>query len=363
MRRRSWIIVVMLALASCSGDDPSPEAAATTPAVARIPAGYGTLTPIHSVARMPALRALEPEQAILRGPHFAFAVEGTVRTSEPLSADLAGSLNLPEGAVPADGHELFLVVTADRPLLGDHETATTVSNVSYEVVAGDVVRRVAAPVMRRSGDVIAVSLPVGSEPVLRIGDAGRVQTLSLETGRRGKDAIAGYYPMRDAQWRQAAGGGEPTGLILSGGPLAGKPQGARLASVGLRDAEGELRPWLPKRGWAKPGRAWLTLRPEVVYWRPGSDDDDVTIPKSAFTLTGPDGAPIPLSGSSSMSPGAQTDQPVGQSDTSLFVADVPAGFTRGTLSFRFTGTIRVEDAPVSWTAYSGLVDTGTVTVE
>ena len=358
MSARAWALLVATVLAA--GCSAAREPGTGTPAAApRIPSDYVAVKPVGGLAEagLAGVRPFPDETATLRGPSFSYTVVASVATRR-LPPELASLLGMPAGAAPAPGHELVLAELApSRAYLPPDPTRTAPQAV--EVVAASATRRLPAEGLLTG--TIAVSVPAGVRPVLRVTDAGRRQSLDLGTGRRGGDAVAGYYPVRHLDWQPSEL--ETTGLQLSGPGAAAIPANARVAGIQLDDVEGSLLPYVPGRGWARDGRAWLVLRPEIDYTRITAGTtgrDRVTVDVRSFTVSGPDGTRYPVSGrpiavGKSTSP---SDFPLGQGGTGTLVLDVPATLPRATVAFSFTGTIRLPAGPVDWSIYANPVQSG-----
>jgi hypothetical protein len=324
--RRVWVAGVLL-VAACSGD-PAPA-----PAPGPVEVGYvGVASSSGHAAAVEGSRAFDPADARLEGPHFAVSVTGVARVTGPLPDAVAGAFGLDAGAAPAAGRELVLVdltPTEGRP-------PATAAELTVEVAG----RAVRGPL----DATVAVDAPAGTEPTLRVTDAGRTQTLDLTTGRRTAE-VAGFYPLPTGG---AAATGAPATLVLYGPGVAGQSKGDRTATVGLARATASLQPWVEGRGWAADGRRFLVLDAALAYDRPGAPaPDTVTVPAASFSagavrLTGP---AVTLRG------------PTG---TARFVADVPAATDRVALRFAFRGTIRAAAGEVTAQPAGGGPQTVTV---
>ena len=356
MSGRVCALLIVLLAAGCGGD---PEPAPAQPrAAAGVDADFAVLVPTSGhAAELPGARTLDPAVARLRGPHFAYSVTAVGRVAGPVPAEVAAGIGLDAGAAPAAGGELLLVDlarTEGEPALlpGQGE------ELGLEVAG----RPVPVPPPGDLTGTIAVSVPAGARPVLRITDAGRTQSLDLRTGRRGPDAVRAYYPVR----RGAADtdGQQPTGLRLSGPGVAGQTD--RVASVQLDETRAELLPHRVGSGWAKPGRAWLVLDTSFAYGRRsaagGSPPDTVTAPPSCFRATGPDGSPVRLTGAPVVlgdPAGAPSPGAVARGE---LVADVPASLREVTVRFGFCGSIRTPDGAASYSVYANPSQTVVITL-
>lgn len=347
---RGWVAVVLLAAVACGGDPaPVPGPSPAAPTVPAVDADFAGLTPTSgTAAAVPGATVLDPRTARLEGPHFAYSVTAVARVAGPVPAAVGTPFGIAGGAAPAAGQELVLLDlarTAGRPAV----LPTAEDPLVVEVAAGSARRTVPVPPPGDLTGTVAVSLPAGARPVLRVTDAGRRQSLDLSTGRRGGDAIAGYYPVPGGSWD--ADDGRPTGLVLYGPGVAGLTQADRTASVQLDDTTAELQPYRAGRGWAGRGRAFLVLDVSVAYGRANAGSsrrDTVTIPPACFRVTGPDGAALRVAGDplvlDDSAPGAVTDGEL--------VADVPAGLRRVTVRFAFCGSIATPAGATTYQVYA-----------
>jgi hypothetical protein len=188
-------------------------------------------------------RSIEPDQFRLTGPHFDLAFSG----SRVMTLD--NELNKPAG-----GHEFLCLEVGDQKLA------------SYPVESDDKVqaRVVVDGVSRLLPDLPAtgleMSVPVGHPAILQVTDDGRTQSMDLRTGQRGDDAIAGYY--------------HPHDLIIKPATYDAKGRASYLGAgldvetdLTLEELRGSVQPWIPGRGWAPHGKAWLELSgPHLRSW-------------------------------------------------------------------------------------------------
>jgi hypothetical protein len=286
-------------------------------------------------------------------------VTAVARVAGPVPAEVGAAFGLPAGAAPAAGQELVLLDLARTP--GRPAVAPpTEEPLRVEVAAGPVRRTVPVPPPGDLTGTLAVSLPAGARPALAVTDAGRRQSLDLTTGRRGGDAIAGYYPVPTGSWD--ADDARPTGLVLYGPGVAGLAQADRTASIQLDDTRAELQPYRQGRGWAARGRAFLVLDVSFAYGRSAnagsSRRDTVTAPPSCFRVTGPDGVPLRVSGDpvvlDGSAPGAVAD--------GRLAADVPAGLRQVTVRFGFCGTIVTPAGGTTYQVFADPVQTAVLTL-
>jgi hypothetical protein len=171
--------------------------------------------------------------AYLTGPHFT-VVFSALEISDTAGIDYRA----------ADGHE-FLELAPGSPVTYDPPAGVT----ARIVVAG---RAHAVDLTEMTARGLVVSVQKGHTATLLVTDEGRTQSIDLRKGRRGADAIPGYYPSVTLSWQD----GDYSELG------AASPDGCRRRtrlSLSFSPNESAVLPWGPELGWAKPGRAWLPV--------------------------------------------------------------------------------------------------------
>jgi len=338
------VVLVALVVSGCSvqrGDHGDPAAAALS-SLPAVPAGAveevptNVRAPVDPPAVGMRVRDFDGE-ADLRGPHFTIAVDwvATGRAIEELSLPMVPALDARRAP---DGAELFIVAVDGESggqgqwNVPDGESAPPVELVvdgkatpltTVPVPAQDAV----APIPQ-SGVLVVASVPVKAPVTLRVTDAERTQTVDLRAGKRGKDAIPGYYQPYSQEISfdtslpahfTAGGGSYPTTLqVTSRG-------GTDIAAPYVL-----LAPWTPSGGWAADGRAWLVVPQPVVETPIVSGVPGlryaVTEPE-VFKVQLPDGTEIAETGGT-----REISTPLGHisggGDDLVF--DVPATFVTGT---------------------------------
>jgi hypothetical protein len=274
---------------------------------------------------------------------------------------VADGLHLARSTTVPAGHQLLLAEitgpATGKPVSGYSD------GVRIAVTDGTDSRDIRGGAVALTNGTLAVVLPADAEPVLVITDAGRAQSLDLVSGRRGKDAVAGYYPVRRGEYESSDA--TDTGLRLYGAAVAALSSQERLAAVGLNDMPASLMPWVEGRGWAKPGRSWLVLEASVGYGRASAsvtDPDVVVVPVSCFAARG-SGGRIALSGEPIRigEGGSPTSPAAGYADTTL-VGDVPASLREVTVVFTFRGAITTPQGPVTYSPYANPTQTARITL-
>jgi hypothetical protein len=196
---------------------------------------------------VPDVRELDPKTAYLQGPHFHFAIEevAEVTALEPrdrYQLQLAGKPLEPLRTRQGTALLLALLHRPSQPH-ADAEAATASASV---VVAGRA--RSVGQLARAVDTLIAVAVEPGADATLVVNDSGRDQSINLRTGARGPDAVAGYHPVPSGNKTLA------DGIEISGGQHRFQLTG----SVSARKY-----PYVAGRGWAAPGRVWLSVDVET----------------------------------------------------------------------------------------------------
>jgi hypothetical protein len=314
-------VAVLLLAAGCGGTGgatgapspgPSPSASAsTTPPV---PDSYAEVLTTRYGQDLGAVgignaHQFDAAAAWLRGPHVAVALAESAAVSwvtDKAAAQfrMAGG----HGVRPGAGRELLVARFAKASLPVPYDGGNPVA----EVVVGAEHRSLAGAV--NPGTVIAVSVPVGAAASLSVTDEGRTQSVDLRTGAV-SGRIDGYAEdLYD-------------GISGMGGWINAPGIGKTPISLSL---ELKLAPFVPGRGWAAAGRAWLTYTATASLL---DVDLSCTVDLSrGLTLSGPGfraaGAGTvsaqPYPGSAAASPAESPEQAV---DVPAGVRQVTAGFT------------------------------------
>jgi hypothetical protein len=273
--------------------------------------------------------SLNPNEAGLVGPHFAVHYSGaSTGDREPTGRFRA-----------APGHEFLFLYG----IQGNARAFTPES--TDKVGAAVVVDGVTRPLLDIPVTGLVVSVPTGHDATLVITDDGRAQSLDVQTGKRGGDAVPVYY--------------RPHALGLSGGTTYKADAVARFAghlvdpsiSIDLAHAGASVEPWVPGAGWAPAGRAWVRISTVYIDSRviPHENDvynvaayntDYVTDFAKTFVLTVPGGPPVPAEPGSAAKLLAQVG----------LLFNVADSFTAGTLVIHPDGTLRhqSQSSAVVW---------------
>lgn len=334
--RRMLVPAVALALAACSA--PADRSAGTA-----VPDDYAKVVTVGPDA--PAMAGVHNptgSDGILIGPHYVLVFDAIGRFAEVSDAD-APALGLAHGVRAPAGHEfLFAHVGAGqrgnlRNGLGG--PAGGVVAADFAVTVG--VRR--RPLDRpRDGQAFLVVVPTGSDATLRATDAGRTQTLSLATGRRGPDAVAAYYAAQPKAYTLAAGTYYRNGRLDF---YLGVTFTARISLVPYSEAD----------GWAPDGQARLTVDLTVTTPRPDTTLV-IDVPRT-ITLTRPGGHRITIPAGLLRGPGGGFGfHPVVPDDTVRFTLTALVSGTAkvGGRVYTLTGsTPATADVDLSWAAGTG----------
>lgn len=293
-------------------------------------------------------KTLAGTDGLLAGPHFRlwFGVVD-VDDETPLSG-MPGSGGADNGnREAAEGYEfLVLYPKSSTPEAPGYER-DPVHPVSAEVVVDGRARPVDELVRESSPRGLVVSVPKGHDATLRVTDEGRTQSFDLREGRRGTDAIPGYYRPDSVTWAATDGSYEGTATCTDALRIGSSalPVSCRADfTVDLNGFAGSLDAWTVGPGWARPGRIWLVL-PDVAYSQvqpmisvAGGADFRLD-PATTFGLVLPDGTRL-----APASP-AHVD---GASDTFALLFDVPDGFTGGQLVIKPDGQLTLRGRPAGW---------------
>ncbi|WP_020579689.1 hypothetical protein [Actinopolymorpha alba] len=306
------------------------------------PAGYFQLR--DECGREPEryVNYLDPEGAVLFGPHFSLAASWVV-TQDSLSADDTRRLGLPDaqqGFRAADGHEFVMTclggaVTAEDgrwPRETDPELAASIT------IDGRTKKLAADP---KPGTLILASVPKSGPAMLTITDEGRPLAMDLRTGRPTGDD----YQILTMDVNESY---EGTGQVNT-------PAGMRSLDVDITIDEITLEPYFPGLGWAKEGRGWL----RVSVAQLGSDgvvgaDSGVPVvgffvdPGKTFVLDLDGTKARPRSGRLVNASNVGVASPTSAAYTAIF--DVPESFRTGKLTitpdgpmFRYRGESYLSD--------------------
>jgi hypothetical protein len=329
-----WFVVAVLAAgagsASCGGDPPraQPSGSAVAAAPKQAEADYTALVG-EGFDSFPGATKFDPGQGELRGPHAGY-VFSAVATAAEITAQQAAALGFVKtdakhGVRPADGHEFLILRTSETSnLAGQARPPTT----NVTIRTGGTSRPLKELVTARR--TLILSVVKGAEATLVLDDEGRTQTLDLRTGKRGPDAIALYYPTREADVDGDLGCWGVAGITAPS-----LVQGNLVSFAGGTGKAG-LYPFYGRQGWAPPGRAWLT-----VGIKPLSTIGDpvVIVDPASFKLTPAGGKPVaPVAATGEIKvvyPAGGAGEPVS------LVFDVPDTFRSGSITFAPQGTVTV----------------------
>lgn len=311
--RASFITAVLLLVCACgSGDQTAqktPTPHATLPpqqanSVEEFEVSVGTLDPPLQMDAM----AYDSGEGFLEGPYFALklswlATGPAMPETRPFLAS-AGDIE-PRRAV--DGQEL-LVIGVDAAIRTGQWYPTEKASPQAELVVGDRTTPLkklplppdASPLDTNVDSAILVaSVPKGAPVRLRVTDEGRTQTLDVRTGQHASDAIAGYYRpyLQKLRWN----GDTSAGISVQGGldhfrvPLGVGLEGG-LEPANIDKPTALLAPYVPSKGWAPDGQAWLVVPGPAVSGHMNIDEKPpvklVANDPATFRLRLPDGTEL-----------------------------------------------------------------------
>jgi hypothetical protein len=283
--------------------------------------------------------SLSKSAGAFSGPHFSWQFGLVQVTSTTPESGYDGRM---EQAAPGDE---FIAVYAQPGTLAAFRTESG-DKVSAVVAVNGAARALPGDVLTHSEGLL-VSVPKGGTATLRVTDDGRTQSYDLRAGKRGPDAIPGYY--RPQAVTMPSSGADYTGVgtcpdvpYIMGVTL---PCSVRIEFL-LETDSASLQPWLPVLGWAKNGRTWLLISdvsylpdPTPVTIAPGGGKFTPHASKS-FSVRLPDGT------SAGLVPG--TDNDFTSTQPAVLTFDVPADFTKGTLLIHPDGRLIVTGEPDHW---------------
>lgn len=324
-----------IALTNILADKLHPLPAASADLVAAL-----TASPDEVVATSSdQVRQLSKAAGTFAGPHFNWQFGLVQVTGTTPESGYSGHL---EQAAP--GHEFIAAyaqpgTTAQfRAEPDDRVTAVVVVNGTARAVPRDVLTNFKG---------LLVSVPKGLSATLRVTDDGRTQSYDLRAGKRGPDAIAGYYQRQELNISSNDAGYTGTGTCPDVPYILNVTLPCSVRIEFLLDTDSfSLQPWLPALGWARNGRTWLLVTnvtylpdPAPVTIAPGGGSFTPEASKT-FTVRLPDGT------STGVMP--QTAATFGTSQPAALAFSVPAGFTQGTLLVHPDGKLIVTGEPSHW---------------
>jgi hypothetical protein len=279
----------------------------------------------------------DARQAYLLGPHFKLAL-GAVATVGSLSAAQFSALglfvvDLPHGSPlrAAPGDELVIVRAAEGPAFPSIDLSGQVDGV-HLVVNGEQGKRLPQVGLSSKSQVLVISVPRDATLELAVADAGRTQTINLRTGAT-TDAEPLLHP-------PLSGGVELQDIIHISSPSGITPPGKGAYSV-LR-VSADLRPWLPEKGWAAPGRAWLDVQLDADVLADVEIQLDLA---HCLALRTDAGLALPFTGT------ADSRFITSAPDEVRQVFDVPAGTRSLSAALVTRGTVTANGKTASWQRY------------
>lgn len=363
--------VAVLLLTGC-GATKSTSADSRISSLAPVPPGSVEEIEVEILGEEPpsgkemAVQEFARATAALRGPHFAVGLSW-VATGEAIlpGSSLVIQSGLPPRRPATDGEEIMLLSFDPEHVGGQWKLGDGAKPVAELVVGGTPrpltkVPLPAADATGLSGPVVIVvaSVPKGAPVQLRVTELGRTQTLDVRTGKRGEDAIAGYY--RPTRQKLNFERDLPAGIVADGRPYQPELKLIDSAFSDLSEPTAMLAPWNPTDGWAPDGRAWLVLPSPILSGEAfGGPTLELAIDEpTSFRVRLPDGTEIAERGGT---------QEVNLRTASLSKApapvlfDVPADVTTGTYLIdlnpvRITARYSNATLPARWQPAPPLVE-------
>lgn len=333
-RRIAMVAVLSAGAAACSVPG--------TPPVAAIHL-VGTLPPVESGEPDPSpATAVTPADGAFAGPHFRFQfVAVRVGDTGPKAGSRTSDTARQHAAA---GYQLVAAYT--KPPGQPGWRALDSDSVTGQVVVDGTPRPLPADALTK-GSGLVVSVPKGRPVILRVTDDGRTQSYDLRAGRRGDDAVAGYYrPQQVTGLDKLTYDGAAICPPVSVPYLGDLDCGAHItldSTVGVSSAS--LNPWVPVYGWAAPGRTWLVLSSLLL-----TVDPVITIAPGGASLTLLDekSYSMILPGGTTVAAHAAAQDPRFTQETAV-AFDLPDGFVTGTLAVHPDGNLTVGGRPGHWT--------------
>ncbi len=283
---------------------------------------------------------LDPHAAYLFGPHYSLALGGQATTDELSSSQLSALtlfvLDLPRGQPlrAAPGAELLVVHGGDSGLPLSQYLSGAVDSMVVKA-DGKELAQVRPQSFQTASMVLVVCVPKGSAVQLAVTDGGRTQSIDLRTGATSDVEPLLHPPLSKTDTvRDIIHVSSPSGITP-----AGKGMYSQVTVAA------ELMPWLPDKGWAPSGRAWLriSLYPELEII---ADVDLALDLARSLTLRTGDGQALPFPGTAHALAADHTGgDPVRQ------VYDVPASTRVVVAGFASHGTLTANGKRATWQRY------------
>lgn len=329
-QRSSGVVVLVLLMTGCSaGGSPSAE-----PSASVVAPGSG----LSATEDFTFPASATPGRDVLVGPFFALQV-GKVLFTDRMTQEQAAAFrrNVLDRAKPmraAPGQRLMVVETVAPTVAKAGLSAGGPASDEVQAVVRVGQENLRLPLSASEllqGKAFVMSVPAKGNPLLAVTDSGRTQSLDLVTGKRTADAIPGYYPV-------------PRGDKVSfdfGGFVGIVPTG-----VSLSAARVTLQPYVPGKGWARKGRAWLLFTGKAhasAPPSPGKVGFGVRLSAAeSFLLNGS------IRGQGRVNAGPADDTGNGAIADMSFLFNVPAGFRTGVLRVLPRGEFTLNNRRVPW---------------
>lgn len=237
--------------------------------------------------------------SVVRGPHYSLGIAWTATGDE--LRETAKQYDIAPGRA-AQGKQLLIAAVDPKLNYAPFEPTATANVIVEVVVDGTATKLEGLPLPAEDQGreafktrLLVLSARPKAQVQLRVTDAGRTNSIDLRTGKPTVDAKGGYVQKQgDVNWKDE----QPVVLVsqFRGIPVSGPLEVSRTFDLNAPPAS--LTTWLPDRGWAAPGRAFLSVPApnlsfangvSLLFGRLHATFDDAGV----FFLQLPAGKPIP----------------------------------------------------------------------
>lgn len=347
---RVTAVILAVGVSSFACTFGKPNAGSSQPAAAAgvQPADLVKVVDQHGPVRVDGATGIPGTTGFLEAPHYWFGVRWlhhTDRISVEQNLQMRLTDNPASELRAAGGHEFVMaqlrqvVETSWPQIAGQPEP-----DVKVEVVVGD---RPPVQLARTPAGlaVIVVSAPRDAPVLVRVIDDGRAQSIDLRTGKP-VDVLAIYA--RPHTGHTPFGYKEP-GTIRMGG--ISRQLTTSILAPPVSELSIALEPWIPKGGWAAPGRAWLVAGVLTASSDSIERNRDLGLiydldAATSFTLLLPDGSRVAAQ-PDEIDAGTRTGEPT-RFNVSFDVANT---FTAATLRLTPNGSVGGNRGTATWVTH------------
>jgi hypothetical protein len=339
------VVIVGMLSSACALGRPNAASSPTAAAAGVQPADLVKVVDQHDTVRVDGATGLPGTTGFLEAPHYRFGLRW-VHHTDLISIEQNLQMRLTSNAATelraAGGHEFVMAQMVQYVDGWPQVPEQPKPDVKTEVVVGD---RPPVPLTSPPAglDIIVVSAPKGAPVLVRVIDEGRAQSIDLRTGKP-VDVLAVYA--RPHTGYTNFGYKEPGTIRIAG-------ISRQLTTSILAPTTGQLsvglEPWIPKGGWAAPGRAWLIAGNLTAFSDSIEHHRDLALiydldAATSFTLLLPDGSRIAAQ-PDKIDAGTRTGE---WTKFSVFF-DVPDTFTAATLRLTPDGSVVGYRGKATWT--------------